>query len=184
LIELVLKAKKQGKKALLVGHGVGAWISFVVAQLRPDLVTGIVGMSADPDFTEELLWKKLPEHVKNKIMEDGVYEIEWGEDKYPISRNLIEDGRSNLLLSGGPQSLKISCPVRLIHSISDKEVPYEFAMKLVENCQTQDAMLTLAKNSNHNFETEADMKCMRAAIQDVLESYQPGQWDLSSPGSG
>ena len=32
------------EKTVLVGHGVGAWISFVVAQKRPDLVAGIVGM--------------------------------------------------------------------------------------------------------------------------------------------
>ena len=66
----------------------------------PHLVSGIVGMSADPDFTEELLWKTLSEEVKTKIMNDGVYEITWGINKYPITRNLIEDGRKNLLLAG------------------------------------------------------------------------------------
>ena len=66
----------------------------------PNLVSGIVGMSADPDFTEELLWKTLSEDVKTKIMNDGVYEITWGINKYPITRNLIEDGRKNLLLAG------------------------------------------------------------------------------------
>jgi hypothetical protein len=39
--------------------------------------------------------------VKNTIMTDGVCEIKWGKDKYLISRNLIEDGRKNLLLTGG-----------------------------------------------------------------------------------
>jgi len=101
------------KGAVLVGHGVGAWISMVVAAKRPDLVGGIVGMSADPDFTEELLWKKLPEDVKNTIMTKGVCEITWGTEKYPISKNLIEDGRQNLLLTKGAGSIPIKCPVRL-----------------------------------------------------------------------
>jgi hypothetical protein len=57
-------------------------------------------MGADPDFTEELLWKKLPEEVKNKIMNEGMAEITWGTEKYPISKSLIEDGRNNLLLTG------------------------------------------------------------------------------------
>ena len=39
---------------VLVGHGIGAWISFLIALKRPDLVRGIVGISADPDFTEDL----------------------------------------------------------------------------------------------------------------------------------
>ena len=89
-------------KVILVGHGVGAWIAFLIAQQRPDLVRGIVGLSADPDFTDELLWKRLPEDVKRRIMDDGVHEITWGKEKYPITKALIEDGRKNLLLTGEP----------------------------------------------------------------------------------
>ena len=89
-------------KAILVGHGMGAWISILIAKKRPDLVSGIVGLSADPDFTEELLWKNLSDEIKKKIMDEGSCEITWGKEKYPISRNLIEDGRQNLLLAGGP----------------------------------------------------------------------------------
>jgi pimeloyl-ACP methyl ester carboxylesterase len=103
-----LLGTSQGK-VVLVGHGIGAWVAFLVAMKRPDLVSGIVGLAADPDFTEELLWKKLPEDVKEKIMTEGVCEITWGKEKYPISRNLIEDGRNNLLLAGPPGMHFTSC---------------------------------------------------------------------------
>lgn len=105
LIDHVLdqQTMKQAKqRVVLVGHGLGAWIAFLIAAKRPDIVKGIVGMSADPDFTEELLWKNLSEDIKDKIMQNGVYEINWGNEKYPITRSLIEDGRRNLLLAGGP----------------------------------------------------------------------------------
>ena len=103
LIDNVLGPRQGNQgKVVLVGHGVGAWVAFLVAMKRPDLVSGIVGMAADPDFTEELLWKKLPEEIKEKIMKEGVHEITWGNEKYPISKNLIEDGRNNLLLAGPP----------------------------------------------------------------------------------
>ena len=75
LMEAVLTGNSE--KTVLVGHGVGAWISFVVAQKRPDLVAGIVGMAADPDFTEELLWKKLPEDVKNRIVSSLHARAKW-----------------------------------------------------------------------------------------------------------
>ena len=99
LIENLL-GQKQGK-VVLVGHGVGAWISFLIASKRPDLVRGVVGIAADPDFTEELLWKSFSDEIKDKIMTEGVADIKWGASKYPISRNLIVDGRNNLLLTGG-----------------------------------------------------------------------------------
>lgn len=95
------------RKVVLVGHALGSWISFIVAAKRPDLVSGIVALAADPDFTEELLWKKLPDDVKEKIMKEGSQVITWGKQQYPISRNLIEDGRKNLLLAGEPGELFI-----------------------------------------------------------------------------
>lgn len=106
-IELIDKSiDKSLGKVILVGHAVGAWISFLIALKRPDLVSGIVGLSADPDFTEELLWKTLPEDVKDLIMKDGVYDVTWGVETYPITRGLIEDGRKNLLLTSEPGALQ------------------------------------------------------------------------------
>ncbi len=35
-------------------------------------------MAADPDFTEDLLWKNLSPEVKQLIMDKGVHEITWG----------------------------------------------------------------------------------------------------------
>jgi hypothetical protein len=32
------------------------------------------------------------------LRKDGMHEIQWGEGRYPISRNLIVDGRENLIL--------------------------------------------------------------------------------------
>ena len=53
----LLDSLPKSMRYTLVGAGVGSWLSFLVAQSRPDLVTGVVGMSCDPDFTEDLLWK-------------------------------------------------------------------------------------------------------------------------------
>jgi len=58
------------------------------------------------------------------------------DESYPISRTLIEDGRNNLILRGGTDSLPLTCPVRLIHSQSDEEVPYETAIKVSERSES------------------------------------------------
>jgi pimeloyl-ACP methyl ester carboxylesterase len=182
-ISLIEKTVGSKNKVVLVGGGVGAWISFVVASRRPDLVRGIVGLSADPDFTEELLMKTLPDEEKTKIMNDGIAEITWGNDKYPISRNLIEDGKKNLLLTGGPGSLDITCPVRLIHAIDDEEVPFSLALKLVANVKSSDASVVLLKSETHSLDSEAAHKTMRSMVTEVLTAYT-GAFDLTSPGSG
>jgi pimeloyl-ACP methyl ester carboxylesterase len=150
-----LLSKENNDKAILVGRGVGAWISFVVAAKRPDRVAGIVGMAADPDFTEELLWKSFDEDMKKKITsaaDDATFEITWGQEKYTISKNLIMDGRKNLLLSGSAGSVPVKCPIRLIHGVYDEEVPYTIALKLLENCKSRDGQLVLLKTSSHAME--------------------------------
>lgn len=163
----------------------GAWISFLIAIKRPDLVAGVVGLSADPDFTEELLWKSFSEEIKEKIMTEGSCEITWGKEKYPITKNLIVDGRNNLLLAGGPASLKISCPVRLIHALGDEEVSYQFAVRLLECVAAQDASLLLLKGTaDHAMEGEGEFRAMRAMILEVIEASKSREFDLRSPGSG
>jgi len=99
------------------------------------------------DFTEDLLWKGLPEQTKNEIMERGYKEIQWGKFNatYPVTSTLIEDGRANLVLRGGPRSLPIRCPVRLIHAMDDDEVPVETSLKLAECLQSRNVVVTMPK---------------------------------------
>eukprot|EP01038_Epipyxis_sp_PR26KG_P013172 gene13172-17648_t len=183
-ISLIDKAigTSQGK-VILVGHGVGAWVSFLIAKKRPDLVSGIVGLSADPDFTEELLWKNLSEDVKERIMKEGQADITWGQENYPITKNLIEDGRKNLLLAGGPGSIHVSCPIRLIHSLEDEEVPYQLALKLAESCASSDVSVMLVKGSSHAMEGDREFHIMRMMIKEVMDAFN-GEFDLRSPASG
>ena len=134
-------------KAVFVGKGVGLWVAVLVALKRPDLVRGIVGLGGDPDFTEDLLWAGLPEETKAAIMENGFMEVEWGGKGkvYPITSSLIEDGRKNLVLRGGPKSLDITCPVRLLHSLEDEEVPPSTSLKLAEAIKSNNVVVFLNK---------------------------------------
>ena len=42
------------------------------AQMRSDKVLGLVGVAADPDFTETLVWPALDEATKEKVMAEGI----------------------------------------------------------------------------------------------------------------
>ena len=50
-----------------VGAGVGGWIMLHTAQIKADKVLGLVGVAADPDFTETLVWPALDEETKAKV---------------------------------------------------------------------------------------------------------------------
>lgn len=73
-------AKEKGvEKFIIVGAGVGGWIMLHAAQKKPDTVMGLVGVAADPDFTETLVWPALDDATKDKVMAEGIAEISWGE---------------------------------------------------------------------------------------------------------
>lgn len=172
-------------KAVFVASGVGAWVALLIAMERPDLVRGIVGLSADPDFTEDLLWHTLDNEVKQEIMTKGFKEIKWGgrNEVYPITSSLIEDGRNNLVLKDGPKSLPILCPVKLIHSLDDEEVPLTVPMKLAECLGGDDVEVILTKIGGHALrdrhvlpmwiDSELDYAATQTVIQtDVLKAVQ------------
>lgn len=171
-------------KAVLVGAAVGGWVMMRVAMRRPDLVAALVGVSCDPDFTEELLWNGLNEDDKAAIMENGEHEITWGDTKYLVSRALVEDGRKNLVLSGGPNSVDIDAPVRLVHGMMDEEVPISMALRLVEALRTDDVKLSFLKRGTHFVDQEGEYNELRRAIEDAVDAAKTYVYDLTSPGSG
>jgi len=115
-------------------------------------------------------------------MKNGVHEIQWGDVSYPISRSLIEDGRENLILRKGKGGLKINCPVRLLHGMSDEEVPYETALKLADCISSPDVSVILSKGGRHQLDDEEDFERMRNAVEEVYRNNL--EYDLTSPASG
>ena len=179
LIETVASPNDH-RRVVLVGAGVGGWIAVRLAQTDPELVGGVVGLAADPDFTEDLLLKRLKPDVIERIM-DGMELIKCGDCSYPISRKLIEDARDHLLLKGPDGGLDVQCPVRLLHGLEDEEVPYTTAVRLANRIKTEDVTVSLSK-SGHYMDDIDDFKRTRLAIQDCLESIFV--LDLRSPSSG
>jgi pimeloyl-ACP methyl ester carboxylesterase len=110
---------------VLVGSSMGGWIALLAALARPDRVTALIGIAAAPDFTEALMWQAMTVEQRNTLIRDGVLDrpSQYGEP-YPITRALIEDGRTRLLLHA---PIALDCPVRLLHGQDDPDVPWELS---------------------------------------------------------
>lgn len=150
---------------VLIGSSMGGWISLLVALARLERVAGLLLIAPAADFTEELMWSRLPEDVKRTIMEKG----EWMrpsqyEEPYAITRALIEDGRKNMILD---KPILLPFPVRILQGMQDPDVPWMHAVKTVERIET-DVTLTLIKNGDHRLSTQADLTRMIAALEELL----------------
>ena len=152
-----------------VGSSMGAWIMLLVAGALPGRVDGLVGLAAAPDFTEELVWRRLPATSRAELMRTGVIHVpsEYDVEGCPISLALIEEGREHLLLD---THIAVECPVRLLHGANDSDVPWEMSKRLLEALISPDVTLELVKGGDHRLSTPADLARLTRALDGLLEA--------------
>ncbi|NCY26117.1 MAG: alpha/beta hydrolase, partial [Alphaproteobacteria bacterium] len=153
---------------VLVGSSMGGWIMLLAALARREKVRGLVGIAAAPDFTERLIWQQFSPAQKQELQERGVVYVPGCYDDqapYPLTRHLIEEGRSHLLLHA-PIALEV--PVRLLHGLNDKDVPWQMAQQLSQQLTSQDVALTLVKGGGHRLSAPDQLAMLCQAVDNVL----------------
>jgi len=152
---------------ILVGSSMGGWVAMLAAKARPERVAGLLLIAPAADFTEVLMWEKMPEQARRTLVQEGVWRREStvAEESYPISRALIEDGRRNLILD---EKHALPFPVRILQGMADPDVPWTHAVKLAEAIDG-DVALTLVKNGDHRLSTPADLKLLERTLEALVE---------------
>jgi alpha-beta hydrolase superfamily lysophospholipase len=158
-----------GRKPLLIGSSMGGWIALLVARRLLEAGTppsGLVLVAPAPDFTEELMWNTYSDDIRREILERGVYmqPSEYSPEPYPITRVLIEEGRSHLLLG---RSFRVGCPVHVLQGMEDTSVPWRHALRLVERLAEDDVVLTLVKDGDHRLSRDEDLERLVAAVEAI-----------------
>ena len=153
---------------ILVGSSMGAWIMLLVAGALSRRVDGLVGLAAAPDFTEELIWRRLPTESRAELTREGVVHVpsEYADEECPISLALIEEGRDHLLLG---TSIALACPVRLLHGLDDRDVPWESSLRLLQALTSSDVTLELVKGGDHRLSKPADLGRVSRALGGLLD---------------
>ncbi|WP_417825615.1 alpha/beta hydrolase [Thalassospira povalilytica] len=152
---------------ILVGSSMGGWIMLLTALARKERVAGLVGIAAAPDFTEDLMWAQFSEDQKKAILEDGalIEPTEYGDDPYTITRDLIEDGRNQLLLR---KPIDLCCPVRLVQGMQDPDVPWQTAIRLTEALVGDDVRVDLIKTGDHRLSEPDQLDVITGHLDDVI----------------
>jgi pimeloyl-ACP methyl ester carboxylesterase len=155
---------------ILVGSSMGGWLALLMvralrqrSETPAASVAGMVLIAPAVDFTEELMWKRFPSAIKRELEEKGVWErpSEYSEEPYRITRALIEEGRSHLLLGG---MIETGCPVRILQGVEDPDVPWQHAVELVSRLASDDVVLTLVKDGDHRLSRPEDIERLTAAV--------------------
>jgi pimeloyl-ACP methyl ester carboxylesterase len=155
---------------VLVGSSMGGWIALLLVRaLRqrspppPASVAGLVLIAPAVDFTEELMWRRFTPAIKQELEDKGVWErpSEYSAEPYLVTRRLIEEGRSHLILGG---MIETGCPVRILQGVEDPDVPWQHAVELVSRLASDDVVLTLVKDGDHRLSRPEDIERLLGAV--------------------
>lgn len=118
------------------------------------------------DFTEALIWERLPAEDRETLARDGVWLRQSGyvEEPDQITLRLVEEGRNHLLF--GAQIL-FDGPVRILHGMEDETVPWRFATRAAEALTSTDVIVTLIKDGGHRLSDEEGLSRLIAVVEEV-----------------
>jgi len=133
--KISIKKIVKKNKFILIGSSMGAWIALNQFKYFKNQIKGFVGIGSAPEFLQRLMWKQFTKKMKKEIMQKGGTIIMHGRSKfqtkqyeYPITYQLIKDGKKNRVLSKKINSI---IPVTMIHGKKDELVPISFSRKVL-----------------------------------------------------
>ena len=153
---------------ILVGSSMGGWVSLLLSRERPEKVAGLVTIAGAPDFTEDGYWAGFTDAEKATVMNEGRIEIpnEYVEP-YVITRRLIEDGRTRLILRS---PLQFNMPVRILQGSADDVVLQSVAERLFAHASGADIRMTVVKGEDHRFSSPQCLTLIERSVVEIMES--------------
>ena len=153
--QLIKSKINKTKNLVFIGSSMGSWIALNLFLNFKKKIKGFIGIASAPDFLEELMWKKFSKKIKKIIMVKKIYNHEHGNFTYPITKQLIFDGKKNKILN---KKINIKIPIVLLHGSKDEAVPLKFSRKIFKVCSKSKIKLIKIKNGDHSLSRKSDLK--------------------------
>ncbi len=153
--ELISSKLKKKTKLIFIGSSMGSWIALNLFPFFKKNIKGFIGIGSAPDFLENLMWKKFTKKIKKFIIDNNVYNLEHGDFTYPLTKQLIFDGRNNKILN---KKNYINIPITLLHGSKDNVVPLKYSKKILGIFSKSDKKFIVVKNGHHSLSRIIDLK--------------------------
>ena len=152
---------------ILVGSSMGSWISLNQFKYFQKQIKGFLGIGSAPEFLERLMWKKFTKKMKKETIENGICNLKHGDYEYPISYQLIKDGRKNNILN---KKLRSKIYVTMIHGSKDEVVPTIYSRKVLKLFDKAKKKLIIIKNGDHSLSNKKNLKKITLELNKIVSN--------------
>ena len=159
--KLLIQKIVKKKKLILIGSSMGAWISLNQFKYFKNQIQGFIGIGSAPEFLENLMWKKFTKKIKDEIITKKISFIKHGKYEYPITLQLIKDGKKNKVLN---KKINSNIKVTMIHGSKDESVPVVYSKKVLKIFQKAQKKLIVVKGGDHSLSSPKNLKIIKNEI--------------------
>jgi esterase/lipase len=166
-IQILVKKIVKKNDFILVGSSMGSWLSLNQFKYFQKQIKGFMGISSAPEFLERLMWKKFTKKMKQETIKKGIYNLKHGDYEYPITYQLIKDGRKNKVFQ---KRFKAKINVTMIHGKKDEVVPVVYSRKILRLFKKAEKKLVIIKNGNHSLTNRKNLKKITLELDKIVSN--------------
>ena len=164
-VRFVIKKIIKKNNFILVGSSMGSWISTKQFEYYKKQIKGFIGIGSAPEFLEKVMWKKFSKKMKKETIKNGVYNLKHGGFEYPITYQLIKDGRKNKVLN---KKIYTKIPITLFHGSKDEAVSAVYSKKLIKIFKSAQKKVLIIKGGDHSLFSVKYQKKIINELQNII----------------
>ena len=162
---LLIKKIVKKNKIILVGSSMGAWISLNQFQFFKKQIVGFLGIGSAPEFLQGLMWNKFSKKIKKEIKKNGIINLKHGNYEYPISLQLIKDGKKNKVFN---KKIYNKLSVTMVHGEKDESVPVSYSRKILKIFKNSKKKLVIVKNGDHSLSSSKWLNLLKKELKIII----------------
>ena len=163
---LLIKKIVRKNSFILIGSSMGAWISLNQFKFFKKQIKGFLGIGSAPEFLDSLMWNKLSLKQKKEIRKNGIIQLKHGDYEYPITHQLINDGRKNKIFN---KKIYNDLNVTMVHGNKDNSVPVIYSKKVLKIFKNAKKKLVIVKNGDHSLSSPKWLDLLKKELTLIIK---------------
>ena len=153
---------------ILIGSSMGSWIGLNQFKNFKKQIKGFIGIGSAPEFLTRLMWNKFTDKIKSDLQTKGKTIIKSGDYEYPITYQLIKDGKKNKVLN---KKINSKIKVTMIHGKKDEVVPVNFSRLALSVFKNAKKKLNVLKNGDHSLSNTKQLKIIIKELNYIVKDF-------------